>query len=192
MSNADLGEGLKQAHAAQMERWDVHMQRWEMDVREAERRAWDAQRIAADFGKLGLQSLVLVNGGALVAVPPLMQWLSDTARLHIPADATWFVIGLLCAAVSIVVAYINFSSISATNSFYSVKRARELEAEYSARSLEKDATYTRATRYQQAFSVATTATAWVALFLAIASPARFAIGVYEFIGLASAHQAPLK
>jgi len=103
-------------------------QHWDLEVGAAERSAWDAQRIAAEFGKLGLQSAVLVNGGALVAVPPLMQWLNEIGRNQIASHAVWFLLGVAFALFSIVVAYVKFSALSAAKSHCVIKRGIEIDA----------------------------------------------------------------
>lgn len=171
--------------AAEMERWRNFIQRRDVEVGGSDRQAWDAEKIAAEFGKLGLSSLILVNGGALVAIPPLMQWLNDAAKNHVAPLATWFAVGLLFAGASVVTAYLNFSAMSAAFRSQAARRAHELDAWYTNASLEGHEQHARAARSASRYSTATTATAWIALILAVVSLACFGTGVFGFIDLAS-------
>jgi hypothetical protein len=176
---------VERARREEMERWRAHTERWDAEVAESENRAWDATKIAAEFGKLGLQSAILLNGGALVAIPPLMQWLNDIGRTKVVPIASWFFIGLLCAAVSVVFAYINFSALAQANYGYARRRAIELDAQYADKPFADDPLHRAADRSTVTFGWVAVVTAWVALIFAVGSFGGFSVGVFRFIDLAS-------
>lgn len=160
------------------------LSRWPHEVGVPEARGWDATKVAAEFGKLGLQSAVLLNGGALVVMPPLMQWLPSAGRALLASQAGWFAAGVMLAALAIAIAYINFSAIAEGLGSYAAKRAIEVDAQYANKEFNDLPQHVTARARHSAFSKAATVTAWIALGLAISSFVCFAIGVFGFMHLA--------
>jgi len=176
--------GAKDAHDITMSRWNAHMQQWNAEIVVQDQLAWDAEKIAADFGKLALQSAILLNGGALLAIPPLMQWLSKNARSQIPLHSVPFVWGLVLACAAVVMAYFNYSLLGEARRSYSRQRGIELSALYAGKEYDKDPAHIRAKSRWRRLSWATTVTAWAALVIGIAAFYLFASGVFEFVALA--------
>jgi hypothetical protein len=181
---SDPNSAIDRMVRMQREQWEAHTQRFNSEVGGSERLAWDSMKIAADFGKLGLSSAILVNGGALVAIPPLMQWLTPVARAQVSANAIWFLLGLLMAAAAVVVAYVNFTTLSESKWAWARQRAIELISEYKNKKAEDDPAHGRAKTLSGRFSKAATLTAWIALILACASYGCFAAGAFSFMRLA--------
>tara|TARA_R110000822_G_scaffold200484_1_gene337968 strand:+ start:465 stop:986 length:522 start_codon:yes stop_codon:yes gene_type:complete len=63
---------------------------------------------AVSYAQIGLKWAFLLNGGALVALPPLSQITEKISSSDIRVGAIWFVIGIICAGVCSVVSYWNF------------------------------------------------------------------------------------
>ena len=166
------------------EQFKIYLQRRDSEVDVYSRLSWDSQKIAAEIAKLALQSAFLVNGGALIALPPLMQWLSEPERTAVPDHALVFVVGLMLAAASAVSAYINFMCISRGNSWTGYQQALELNAQHEGISLKEEGEYAQAKAKVKNWYRWTRTTAIVALVIGVLSYVCFAIGAFEFIGLA--------
>lgn len=74
------------------------LEEWKLHVQGARDSARVMRSNAYSYAQIGLNAAFLINGGALVAIPPLMQWLSSSQRQQIPVSAIYFVAGLLLAA----------------------------------------------------------------------------------------------
>jgi len=160
-------------------------ERWQSEITAPQHQAWDAQKIAMRFGEIALQAAFLVNGGALIALPPLMEWLSQKGRASVPGDAAIFVAGLFFAAACALTAYLNFLFIAAVLGHHSEKRAMELRAEFSGNALKPDnpefLKITGKLRWKQRVVVATLI---AAVTFGLLSYVTFGFGAYAFIGLA--------
>ena len=146
----------------------------------------DSQELAAGFGKLALQSAFLVNGGALVALPPLMQWLSDTGRSLVSGEAIWFLFGILCGALACLAAYSNFMAIAEINRARGSRRAIELNAQYEGKLApdEKTPEYHAESRKIRNLGPVIRVTQVAAILFVLGSYFFFFFGVYGFIDLA--------
>jgi hypothetical protein len=159
-------------------------ERWDTEVVAHYRQSWDSQKVAFRFAEIGLQSAFLVNGGALVAIPPLMEWISLRGRSEAPIDAAAFVFGLVFAAASALMAYVNFLSLASHFVGVAEKRAIELRAEFFGNVLKSDdpQLIERAEKLKRSQCTVTT-TQYVAVVLCVLSYAAFIAGAYDFIEL---------
>jgi hypothetical protein len=163
-------------------------ERWDTQVSAHYRQSWDSQKVAFRFAEIGLQSAFLVNGGALVAIPPLMEWISSRGRSEVPFDAAAFVIGLVLAAASALVAYLNFLSLAGYYVEVAEKRAIELQAEFFGNALTPDdPKLVEHTKILQRTQCKVTASQIGAVALCVLSYAAFIAGAYDFIELGRAN-----
>lgn len=165
------------------------LHRWETEVRPLEREGWDAQRMSQEFAKLGLSSALILNGGGLVALPPLMQWLDAAGRSQVAGAAIWFPVGIFCAAAALVLAYANHLAISVGRYAMGVKRARELDQGYLGKTPAGDPEFEKAVKKIARTSKIITGTQITAVLLAIASYVMFGIGVFGFIEIGKSNKA---
>ncbi len=162
----------------------LHLQRWEANVRSRERIAWDTVKVAADFGKLGLISAFLLNGGALVAVPSLMHWLDEGARKAASGNAQFFICGILLAATAIVIAYLNFMFASTTYNALAQKRACELNAQYRGVTVVGNPDHAVAVEAHRKSQKMAMITQWLAITVAVGSFVFFSCGAVGLVSLA--------
>ena len=163
----------------------VHLlTRWDNEVRYVEKQAWDAQKTAQEFAKLGLSSALVLNAGALLALPPLMQWLSYQGRTQVAHQASWFLTGVISTAVAIAVAYINWMLIRDAQETHAIKRARELDCGYVGKDVKNDEDHIAASNRPRWLPRVVNGTAIIATLCALSAFVFFGIGVSKFIGLA--------
>jgi hypothetical protein len=86
---------------------------WRLSVQTPLDAGLNVRQHAVSYAQIGLKSAFLINGGALVALPPLMQWLPAPERVMIPSCALYFVFGLSFAGLCSLITYINFLIIGA-------------------------------------------------------------------------------
>ncbi|MEX0838947.1 MAG: hypothetical protein WD034_05380, partial [Parvibaculum sp.] len=67
--------------------------------------------IAADFGKAGLQAVLLLNGAALGVLPALLAS-ADIEQATISRAACWFVAGIAFSFFAFLFAYFNYSQLA--------------------------------------------------------------------------------
>lgn len=163
----------------------LFLQRWNEEVRPLEGRSFESQKIGADFGKVALTSSVILNGGALVALPTLMQWLNPNGRSLVGNMAMWFPFGLGCVFIALLAAYINFMCISAGYMCLATIRARELSCGYNRTTPDTDPDWRKANKDHKRMNFWTRFTQIVAVGSALLSFIFFALGVWGFIELAS-------
>ena len=72
--------------------WDRYVAPWRSQTLEY-------AKLSVEYGKLALQSAFILNGGAMVALAPLIQSHIDSVQ-QATASAIWFVIGLMVAALA--------------------------------------------------------------------------------------------
>jgi hypothetical protein len=85
------------------------LEEWKLRVQGSRDSARQMRSDAYSYAQISLNSAFLINAGALVAIPPLMQWLTPAQRQHVPSSASYFLIGLLLAAVCAMVAFANLT-----------------------------------------------------------------------------------
>ncbi len=158
------------------------LEEWRMNVQSASDKAIGMQSLAADYAQIGLKSAFLANAGALVALPPLMQWLPIVQRAAIPSSAWYFVIGFLLAAVCSIVAYANFTIVAASYDARAAASAVELAVHYGLRekSAFEEKTYKKNATVDKRLKPWIVGTMVVALALAVSSYVAFFVGAFEF------------
>lgn len=89
--------------------------------------------VSAEFALTAVRSALVVNGGALVALPPLMEWAGDLQRGSLVSSSSWFVGGLLLAFVTLLLAYYNFLFMSQVENTRAHKAAIRINNPVAAR-----------------------------------------------------------
>ncbi|MGA7675860.1 MAG: hypothetical protein WCA78_12555 [Rhizomicrobium sp.] len=177
-------ENLRQRLLYELDHIRTHLQRWSIDVSSIRTQAWDAQKVGTEFSRLALQSAFIVNGGALIALPPLMQWLSTDKRVWVLCVAPLFVIGIILAAACATVAFFNFTQVSDAFHAQAEQSAIKLNAEFEGRQVADDSNYKNARTAEANANVNAKRTRKWALSLGIASYVCFAAGATCFVTLA--------
>ena len=133
----------------------------------------------------GLVYLQRGHRGALVALPPLMQWLPAAERAAIPLSAWWFVAGFLAAALCSLVTYVNFMINAEISDALARTSAMELRVNYGLQSKEmlSEEVYKNDVARRANLSRYTWPTTYIAVLLAIASYALFFTGAFVFQNL---------
>jgi len=163
----------------------VHLlTRWDAEVRSLEKQGWEAQKIAQDFAKLALSSALVLNGGALLALPPLMQWLSHDGRTQVAGQAFWFLLGVISATIATMFAYTNWIWIKDEQNTQGTKRARELECDYLRTDVGEDKRHKAAKDRLKWLPRVVNGTAMAGVFFAILAYVFFCTGAYKFMSLA--------
>jgi hypothetical protein len=73
---------------------------WDRYISPADQQSAEYARLSVEYGKLVLQSSFILNGGAIVAVAPLIQGSSSIDIVGLAFSAFWFVTGIGCTALS--------------------------------------------------------------------------------------------
>ena len=81
--------------------WDRFVAPWNLQTLEY-------VKLAVEYSKLALQSAFILNGGAILALAPLVQNHIDSVQQAAVA-AVWFIVGLIGAAAATFFAYYNFA-----------------------------------------------------------------------------------
>jgi hypothetical protein len=132
------------------------------------------------YGSSAIQAAYVLNGGALAAVPPLMQGISTASRSGIPHAAVPFVLGIAFAAGASLNAFLNlqFNALqSLANAEIAKQGLPQLYGSGPTNRPKKD--------YQRRIK----RTLWLSVGFALSSFIAFVVGVFLFIGLASAFPA---
>jgi hypothetical protein len=166
------------------DRSHIYFQQWKADVISIREQAWDARKSGFEYARLGLQSAFIMNGGALVALPPLMQWLSDDKRALVPIVAVLFIFGIILAAACAIVSYLNFMHTSDAIHAQGEQNAIKLNAQYEGRPFANDPNHEKAKTAEEKSNENAKCTMSWALGLGIASYVCFAVGAGAFIALA--------
>lgn len=134
--------------------------------------------IAADFGKAGLQAVLLLNGAALGVLPALLAS-ADIERSEISHAAGWFVVGIVCSVLAFLFAYFNYSQL-ADIEVPRAKNLKDLAHQYGYPTpIDEDAETTdgKSRRYDAEVEL----TRWVAVFLCMGAFAAFVKGVHVLL-----------
>jgi len=148
----------------------------------------EATKIAAEFGRLGIQSAFLLNGGALAGLPAIAEYIHLRSSTSIAGAAWAFAAGLTFAALCTVTAYLNFTFMSGFHAREGTRRTNELDRNYSIAVDTKSAKELPKwpDRRQNALWWAVNVTVLLALALAIGSFVEFLCGAFAVIDLAQA------
>lgn len=89
-----------------LDRRTAYLQEWQSNTKIATEQAHLSGKLAGAFAQIGIRSAYILNGGGLVALPPLMAYFSpDQTPRGAAVCALIFIIGLMLAAVSNYSAY---------------------------------------------------------------------------------------
>ncbi len=174
----------------QFERWKLFLQRWQNEVVAREEEGQAAQRIASEFGKSALNYAVVLNAGALVALPPFMQWLNYNGRSLVANMAIWFPVGIVCAAAAYLIVYFNYMGIKKQQYAFARKRGRELDLEYVGKDTAGDKQHAEAIHSIRSTGNWITGTQYASIVLVLLSYFFFILGVFQFITLAQFNTMP--
>ena len=155
---------------------------WRLNVQSASDAAITMQSLGTEYAQIALKSAFIANAGALVALPPLMQWLPHSQRVLIPSCAWCFVVGLLLAATCAIVAYANFMLLATIFDKRAEARATELAANYGLRdpSILSEPRYVGLLAAEKRFGLWALMTMVAAIAAGIASYILFLLGALAF------------
>jgi hypothetical protein len=174
------------AETRQRNHWDALRQLREQSRSLFEGRALDTQRLAADFGKIGIQTAFLLNGGALAAIPTNMPKLDAVAFPWALHDAAMFVAGLFAAALAVLFAYANYTLLTQAYWFIAEVADHELVKQFYPEIRDTPNDLKNAKR-QPILSFFADMLMYLAAVSAVISFMLFALGVFGFIDLAQHH-----
>ena len=113
--NSGLSEQEKTANAAHWDLWRKKIALYASDINllanPIRRDAIEIIKESSNWGRLGIQYILIGNGGALAALPYLLN--STATEYHLSLtnatwSAAWFAVGLTAAALCCLVAYLDF------------------------------------------------------------------------------------
>lgn len=107
--NREIDEIKLQIAADTRDNRRLLVEEWRLYVQSSQSAADQMRSHAVSYAQIGLNSAFLINGGALVAIPPLMQWLTVPQRHQIPLSASFFLAGLVLAGACSLVTYWNLT-----------------------------------------------------------------------------------
>lgn len=104
----DLARLQIEQERANNETYALDLERRRMDVVEVRNQAFQAAGHAIQYGKMGLQGLGYLNGGALFVLPAFIQLFDGKVSLSaLVPPMVWFISGLVLAFVAILFAYLS-------------------------------------------------------------------------------------
>lgn len=181
-SDDDTPEIRRAIAAAARDERRLMLEEWRINVQSSLDEAAESRKLATEYAQIALKSAFLVNAGALVALPPLMQWLSAAQRRLIPTSAWLFVIGLMLAAICALLAYANFALIARVDSSDANVLAVQVAVNYGLR----DASELKSESHLKEVGVRASRSRWIlgtmisSLVSGIGSYIAFFIGVFTF------------
>ncbi|MEP0337532.1 MAG: hypothetical protein ABJ388_15155 [Alphaproteobacteria bacterium] len=109
---------------ANNETYALDLERRRMDVVEVRNQAFQAAGHAIQYGRMGLQGLGYLNGGALFVLPAFTQLFDGKVSLSaLVPPMGWFICGLVLAFIAILFAYL--STANAANQGHSTADMRD-------------------------------------------------------------------
>jgi len=109
---------------------EMFLAEWWPTVRMAAGRADDARRHSVAYGTVGIQAALVLNGGALGALPATIGALTSAPRAELAYSAIPFVLGILAAGISVLFAYLNFEWHAQLEDLRADNGARSIEHMY--------------------------------------------------------------
>jgi hypothetical protein len=103
---------------------------WDRYIAPADRQALEYARLSVEYGKLALQSAFILNGGAIVALAPLIESLHNIDAAILARSAIWFIAGLASTAIATAFAYYNFAVAGEVIFLDAYSRDYDLRARY--------------------------------------------------------------
>ena len=170
----------------------LFLDEWRLNVPKKEENFFHLQEIATQYAQIVLKGAFYLNGGALIALPPLMQWISNQHHIALLWSAAYFVLGIVLAAMSGILAYANFQILAWIEGGRSTVSAMEIDNRYSPEpvDLNLNADYLQAAKKEKKGAWWVEATRCLALFFGFTAYFMFCLGVYEFGKLATLEMVP--
>jgi hypothetical protein len=161
------------------------LEEWRLYVQTSQDAAAASRAHGVSYAQIGLQSAFLVNGGALVALPPLMQWLPSSERVLIPHCAIYFLIGLVFSGFCSLVTYANFLVIGQTWDASANATATQLAVNYQLRdrSALDETEYVKNSTLGTRLNIWIKLTFWGGILSGVGAYVAFLIGAFSFISI---------
>jgi hypothetical protein len=105
----------------ELEHYKAVVRRQELDRQTRHQNVLHSDRAAVDLGLTALQTAILINGGAVVAILAFVGqlWGRDTKILNaVLHSAAWFVYGIISAVAAAFVAYLYASFVTAEEQYW--------------------------------------------------------------------------
>jgi hypothetical protein len=173
----------------QRDEWRYYNQRRSAALKESIDNGFECLKLAADFGKVAVQSAFLLNGGALAAVPALLPRLDAVATPWVIRHGTDFVIGLFFAIVSVVFAYLSYSMMAGQHWAEMQEVAIAHDASFQHRKPNEMPGFLDAVAKGDRYRRTANAFAWFSALAGMLSFVFFVLGVMGFIDLLLHHLA---
>ncbi|MCE7999999.1 MAG: hypothetical protein HEP70_14150 [Rhodobiaceae bacterium] len=172
------------------ERRFLYLDEWRLNVDHfrQERSQW--VELSSQFAQVALRAAIYLNGGALVAVPPLMQWLEETQRIAIFDAAIWFVYGVMAGTFATFIGYLNFQALAELSNVRASMRATEIRYNYyppEDAKLQDDPEYVVLQNREKKFVKVVDVTQYAAIAIGLSSYGLFCWGIYTFKMLAGSN-----
>jgi hypothetical protein len=185
MSNDSQGASANQ-HKISPDTGDnrrLWLEEWKLRVQGSRDSARQMRSDAYSYAQISLNSAFLINAGALVAIPPLMQWLLPEQRQHISSCAGYFLVGLLLAAACSMVTFANLTLGGRVLDANANTNAALLAVRYKLQdeSVLREKDYIRSSTARKRLMPWIGFTFSLGIGCGIASYAAFLMGVYAFI-----------
>lgn len=167
------------------ERRSLFLEEWRLNVDDQRKQFVQWTEISAQFGLTSLRSIIVLNGGALVALPPLMQWLDEAQRQSIFSISLFFVVGVLLSVVSTFIGYLNFNCLAQLSDARASIRAMDVNNQYSPnrKPLDELDIYVAEKKRERKYEKLVDVTQVFAVLVGLSALAAFCWGVFEFMSL---------
>lgn len=123
MSNGPVLPDPREIYRAYVADWDRY-------ISPADKQSAEFAKLSVEYGKLVLQSSFILNGGAIIAVAPLIQNFPGINVEPVAFSAVWFILGIGCSAISAALAYYNFAVIGEVIILEAHSRDYDLRSNY--------------------------------------------------------------
>ncbi len=106
----------------------LHWERWNLDVAPLQKKAGEATAHAVEYSTLALRTLILINGGALLALPAFSQFDNGLSFTNLGWAMACFVLGLFGAGIALLSGYLSLAASTKRFSHEATARAIVLNA----------------------------------------------------------------
>tara|TARA_R110002074_G_C12252059_1_gene640337 strand:- start:117 stop:686 length:570 start_codon:yes stop_codon:yes gene_type:complete len=183
--NSDEISRMFEIQRSNREQRHLYLEEWRLNVLTLSDEFKLQLELSAQYAQIALRATFFLNGGALVALPPLMQWLDAAQRQGIGFGALFFVAGLIAAALSAVCAYANFMFLAQQSLTRIASRAISVSNNYAIewKDLAQDTEYQTHLKSEIWWNTPINISMYLALLLGLSSYGLFVFGVWEFRNL---------
>lgn len=166
----------------------LHLAEWELSVKTHTDKFVRWVDISAQYAQIALRGGFYLNGGALIALPPLMQWLGPAQVLGVISAGYIFVVGIVLAALSALSAYANFMYLAQSASSLAYTNALEVNNRHYEEPLDLQAheEYQKQKKLEKGHGTRIEVTRILGLAFGVSAYVAFCWGIYEFGALAQA------